>query len=98
MHWICFGFGWDCLGVSSKSEFCEGCAKARVYMGKTNVMNTVSESILICLMERNILVLVYFGVPFHGVSRFLRKVYIFLYNIKLSIQKSVTKYQILQII
>ena len=32
-------------------------------------MNTV----LVCLVERNILVLAYFGLPFQGVSGFLKK-------------------------
>jgi len=54
----------------------------------TSVMNTV----LVCLVERNISIPIYFGVPFQGVSEFLKKliiyiyIYIFLYNIKLSIQ------------
>ena len=32
--------------------------------GKTNVMNTVSMTALVCLLERNILVSAYSGVPF----------------------------------
>ena len=50
-------------------------------------------------MERNISVPAYFGVLFQSVSGFLKKKKKkILYNIKLSIQKSITKYQILQII
>ena len=55
----------------------------------SNVINTVSEPVSICPMERNILVPAYFGVLFQGVLRFLIYIYIyiyiFLYNIKLSI-------------
>ena len=36
-----------------------------------NVMNTVLEPVSVCLVERNILVPAYFGIPFQGVSRFL---------------------------
>ena len=35
---------------------------------KINVMNTVSDPVSVCLLERNVLVLAYFGVPFQGVS------------------------------
>ena len=33
----------------------------------TNVMNTVSELVSVCLLERNISVPAYFGVPFQSV-------------------------------
>ena len=65
-------------------------------------MNTVLDIVSICLVEWNISVLIYFDVPFQGVSEFLKKklkiiyIYIFLYNIKLLIQ--ISKPQIKQII
>ena len=37
-----------------------------------NVMNTVLEPISVCPVEMNILVLVYFNVPFQGVLGFLK--------------------------
>ena len=36
-------------------------------------MNTVSDPVLIYLVKRNISIPVYFGVPFQGVSGFLKK-------------------------
>ena len=64
-------------------------------------MNTVSDPVSVYLMKRNISIPVYFGVPFQGVSGFLKKlkiiyIYIFLYNIKLLIQ--ISNPQIKQII
>ena len=38
------------------------------------VMNTVLDLILVCFVERNILVPIYFDVPFQGVSGFLKKI------------------------
>ena len=38
------------------------------------VMNTILDPFSICLVEQNILVLIYFVVPFQGVSRFLKKI------------------------
>ena len=44
-------------------------------------MNTVLDLVSVCLVERNISVPVYFGVPFQGVSGFLKKkkIYIYIY-------------------
>ena len=61
-------------------------------------MNTVSEPVSVCPVEQNISVSAYLDVPFQGLLEFLKKliiyIYIFLYNIKLSIQ--INKYQIIQ--
>ena len=37
-----------------------------------NVMNTISEPISVCPVEMNILVPVYFSIPFQGVLGFLK--------------------------
>lgn len=46
-------------------------------------MNTVLDIVSICLVERNILVLIYFDVPFQGISGFLKNIknniYLYLY-------------------
>ena len=47
-------------------------------MLESNVMNTVMNTVLdlvsICFVEQNILVPIYFDVPFQGVSGFLKKI------------------------
>ena len=42
-----------------------------------NVINFVSEPVSVCLVERNISVPAYFGVPFQGVSGFLKYIYVY---------------------
>ena len=62
-------------------------------------MNIVLDPILVCLVERNISVSIYFDVGCFRVSKKKLKIiyiYIFLYNIKLLIQ--ISKPQIKQII
>ena len=44
-----------------------------------NVINSVSKPVLVCLVEQNISVPAYFGVPFQGVSGFLKNIYIYIY-------------------
>ena len=44
------------------------------FLLESNVMITVLDSVSVCLLEQNILVLIYFNVPFQGVSRFLKKI------------------------
>ena len=48
-------------------------------MIKSIVINSVSDPVSVCLVERNILVPAYFDVPFQGVSRFLKYIYIYIY-------------------
>ena len=43
------------------------------FLLESNVMNTISDPVLICLVERNILVSVYFDVLVQGISGFLNK-------------------------
>ena len=53
------------------------------FLLESNVMNTVLDTVSICLVERNISVLIYFNVPFQGISGFLKKIknniYLYLY-------------------
>ena len=53
------------------------------FLLESNVMNTVLDTVSICLVERNISVLIYFDVPFQGISGFLKKIknniYLYLY-------------------
>ena len=53
------------------------------FLLESNVMNTVLDIVSICLVERNISVLIYFDVPFQGISGFLKKIknniYLYLY-------------------
>ena len=41
---------------------------------ESNVMNIVLGPISVCLVKRNISVLIYFDIPFQGVSGFLKKI------------------------
>ena len=43
------------------------------FLLESNVMNTISDPVLICLVEQNILVPVYFDVLVQGISGFLNK-------------------------
>ena len=61
-------------------------------------MNTVLKLVSICPMEQNILIPAYFDVPFQGVLGFLKKDIYILIQHKIINSKSITKYQILQII
>ena len=45
---------------------------------QTNVMNTISMPIPVCLLERNISIPAYFGYRF-GIYRFIKKKYIYIY-------------------
>ena len=53
------------------------------FLLESNVMNTVLDTVSICLVERNISVLIYFDVPFQGISGFLKNIknniYLYLY-------------------
>ena len=53
------------------------------FLLESNVMNTVLDTISICLVEQNISVLIYFDVPFQGISGLLKKIknniYLYLY-------------------
>ena len=44
------------------------------FLLESNVMNTVLDPVSVCFVKRNILVPVYFDVPFQGVSGFLKKI------------------------
>ena len=46
---------------------------------QSNVVNIVSNSILVCPLKRNISVSIYSGAPFGGVSRLLHILYIYIY-------------------
>ena len=45
---------------------------------QSNVVNIVSNSILVCPLKRNISVSIYSGAPFGGVSRLLHILYIYI--------------------
>ena len=44
------------------------------FLLESNVMNTVLDPVSVCLVKRNISILIYFNVPFQGVSGFLKKI------------------------
>ena len=44
-----------------------------------NVINSISDPVSVYLVEWNILVPAYFGIPFQGVSGFLKYIYIYIY-------------------
>ena len=44
------------------------------FLLESNVMNTVLDPVSVCLVKQNILVPIYFDVPFQSVSRFLKKI------------------------
>ena len=43
-------------------------------MLESNIMNTISDPVSVCLVERNIPVSVYFGVLVQGILGFLKKI------------------------
>ena len=44
------------------------------FLLESNVMNTVLDPVSVCFVKRNILVPIYFDVPFQGVSGFLKNI------------------------